>query len=46
MSLTVRQKIVRRWTRMLMPFRYETENVLRCWCGGSLSPSRSPLVGE
>lgn len=44
--LTLRQKIVRRWTRMLMPFRYETENVLRCWCGGSLGPSRSPLVGD
>jgi len=46
MSLTLRQKIVRRWTRMLMPFRYESENVVRCWCGGSLGPSRSPLVGE
>ena len=46
MSLTVRQKIVRRLTRMLMPFRYETEDVTTCWCGGSLGPSRSPLVGE
>ena len=46
MSLTLRQRIVRRWTRMLMPFRYDTEDVLRCWCGGSLGPSRSQLVGE
>ena len=46
MSLTVRQKIVRRWTRMLMPFRYDTEEVLRCWCGGSLGGSRDPRVGE
>ena len=44
--MTVIHKIIRRWTRMLMPFRYESENVLRCWCGGSLGTSRSPLVGE
>ena len=29
-----------------MPFRYEGESVVRCWCGGSLGPSRSLLVGE
>jgi len=31
---------------MLMPFRYEGEDVSRCWCGGTLGSSRSPLVGE
>jgi len=44
--MTLKHKIVRRWTRMMMPLRYESDNVVRCWCGGSLGPSRSPLVGE
>ena len=45
--LTLSQRIVRRWTRMLMPFRYEGERACVCWCGGRLSPSPwSPLVGE
>ena len=29
-----------------MPFLYEGESVVRCWCGGSLGASRSLLVGE
>ena len=44
--MTLWQKLVRRWTRMLMPFRYEGQEVSVCWCGGWLGPSRSPLVGE
>ena len=45
--MTLRHRLVRRWTRMLMPFRYEGERACVCWCGGRLSPSPwSPLVGE
>lgn len=45
-AMTLRQKIVRRWTRMLMPWRYDFENVIRCWCGGTLGLSRDARVGE
>lgn len=44
--MTVRQRIVRRWTRIKMRLAYRWDTATRCWCGGSLGPSRSPLVGE
>ena len=44
--MTVRQKIVRRWARIKTRLLYSWENVVSCWCGGSLGPSRDSRVGE
>ncbi len=34
----IRRSLVRRYTRMMMPFKYEYMNWPWCWCGGSLAP--------
>ena len=46
MGLTLRHKFIRRWTRIKTRLAYSWEKARACWCGGSLGPSRSPLVGE
>jgi len=46
MALSLRHKAVRRWTRIKTRLAYSWEKARACWCGGSLGPSRSPLVGE
>ena len=44
--MTLWYKTVRRWTRIKTRLAYSWEKARACWCGGSLGPSRSPLVGE
>lgn len=36
MGLSLRHRIVRRWIRLTLPWRYAWENTHTCWCGGGL----------
>ena len=42
--MTLRQKIVRRWTRIKTRVAYTWETVTRCWCGSDTHRSHDPRV--